>query len=75
MQSRRDDEKNIKEGDTNMIKFATVIQATPLKVQFDTDTRPSENTYKHLASYSPKVGDRVAFLDDGKNKICIGKVV
>lgn len=58
-----------------MIKYATVKSINPLKVQFDTDTRPSENAYKHLASYTPVVGDRVVFLDDGKNKICIGKVV
>lgn len=58
-----------------MIKFATVTSENPFKVKFDTDKQESGNTgYKRLASYTPKVGDRVAFLDDGKNKICLGKV-
>lgn len=59
-----------------MIKFATVTSTSPFKVKFDTDAEESANiSYKYLNSYTPAEGDRVVFLDDGKNKICIGKVV
>lgn len=58
-----------------MIKYAKVTSVNPFKVKFDTDTIESSNTnYKRLESYTPKVNDRVVFIDDGKNKICLGKV-
>lgn len=59
-----------------MIKYATVTSVSPFRVKFDVDGVESSNTsYKRLEWYTPKVNDRVAFLDDGKQKICIGKVV
>ena len=59
-----------------MIQYATVTSVAPFKVKFDIDSTESANTsYKRLASYTPTIGDRVAFFDDGKTKICMGKVV
>lgn len=61
-----------------MIKYATVTNISLFKVKFDSDGTESENTgYKRPAWYEPitQIGDRVAFIDDGKQKICIGKVV
>ena len=60
-----------------MIKYATVTSVTPFKVKFDIDGTESANiSYKRLVSYpAPAVGDRVVFLFDGKNILCLGKVV
>ena len=59
-----------------MIQYATVTSTSPFKVKFDIDSTESANTsYKRLASYTPTIGDRVAFLNDGKNTLCLGKVV
>lgn len=59
-----------------MIKYATVTSVSPFKVKFDVDGAESSNTsYKYPAWYTPMAGDRVAFLDDGKQKLCLGKVV
>lgn len=58
------------------IKYATVTSASPFKVLFDSDTSVSENNnYKKLSSYDPTVGDRVAFINDGRSILCLGKVV
>jgi hypothetical protein len=40
-------------------QFATVITASPLTVQLDSDDAPLPDTVPALASYGPAVGDRV----------------
>ena len=68
--------KNIMANLTTQIKYATVTSTNPFKVQFDSDATVSENNnYKKLSSYDPTIGDRVAFINDGRSILCLGKVV
>ena len=52
------------------LKCGTVTNASPFQVRFDGED--SSNTYKKPKSYTPILNDRVCFLVQGNNYICLG---
>lgn len=61
----------------NNVGFAKVAEVTASGVKlFTGDLAPaSEKSYRYLASYSPVVGDRVAYIKNSGTLLVLGKVV
>ena len=58
-------------------KLATVVELfenNTAKIQFDGEDTPSEKQYAYLASYTPKVSDRVLLGVLGGTYVILGKV-
>lgn len=60
-----------------MLMYGKVVEVvgSDYKVQFFSETEPSQTVYKRVDTYNPVVGDVVAFLCDKGKYLCIGKVV
>ena len=56
-------------------KYATVTQVAPLRIKFDGETTASDNLYNRLASYSPKLNDRIVVDVDNGKYLILGEVV
>lgn len=57
-----------------MIKWAKVTTATPFRVTFLGEAIESSMTYKKPSTYSPAIGDMVAFIVDAHGSyVCLGK--
>lgn len=54
-----------------IIRYATVISVTPLKIRFIGEDEESETTYTKLKSYTPTQWDKVAVIKDDKEKYLI----
>lgn len=73
---RSNDAQSKKGGcDISMKKYATVTQVSPLRIKFDGETVASDNLYNRLASYSPKLNDRVVVDVDNEKYLILGEVV
>ena len=61
-----------------MNKMATVVgffeETKTAKIQFDGEEKPAEKEYPYLASYSPKLDDKVFCLEFGESFIILGEV-
>lgn len=59
-----------------MIKFATVtiVNNNGFYIKFNGEQEASQRIYKKLATYVPKVGDRVAVIKDGNNYVILGTI-
>lgn len=64
-----DDKKNFKLGEV-----VELFSNDTAKVKFDGEEAPSEKQYSYLASYVPKVNDRVLLAITGGTYIILGKV-
>ena len=51
------------------------MQVSPLRIKFDGETSASDNLYNRLASYSPKLNDRVVVDVDNGKYLILGEVV
>lgn len=58
--------------------MATVVgffeETKTAKIQFDGEEKPAEKEYPYLASYSPKLDDKVFCLEFGESFIILGEV-
>jgi hypothetical protein len=57
-----------------MKKYAVVTQANPLRIRFDGETVASDALYKRLASYNPRLNDRVVVDVDNGKYLVLGEV-
>ena len=59
-----------------MIKYATVVNVSNegFNIRFNGEKESSPRVYKKLASYKPKIGDRVAILYDGNTYLVLGTI-
>ena len=59
-----------------MIKYATVVNVSSegFNIKFSGEKESSPRVYKKLASYNPKIGDRVAVLYDGSTYLVLGTI-